>query len=213
MKINKNIPLSLLNYVNRIVHFWYFDPDYPKSGLTVTGLSRVHCITKREGGLTGFRGDNSSNCALPGCDTVESCGCCFHLQCSPCLLAQTRLHLLSPSQRSEQLPCSLSTQHPIPRLKHFNLKTEAGTFPVTSASTYKATRCHNPEDYIVNEWSEAHFSSHVIIRYLNRSIKIKLLNDLRMRSVLVRIVESCARATLPSKDNAVNNVIIFILWV
>jgi hypothetical protein len=29
--------------VNRIFHFPYFDSDYPTSGLTVTGLARVHC--------------------------------------------------------------------------------------------------------------------------------------------------------------------------
>jgi hypothetical protein len=29
--------------VNRIFHFSYFDPDYPTSGLTVTGLASVYC--------------------------------------------------------------------------------------------------------------------------------------------------------------------------
>jgi hypothetical protein len=31
--------------VNRIFHFSYFDLDYPKSGLTVTGFARVYCTT------------------------------------------------------------------------------------------------------------------------------------------------------------------------
>jgi hypothetical protein len=26
-------------------HFSYFDPDYPTSGLTVTGLARVYCVS------------------------------------------------------------------------------------------------------------------------------------------------------------------------
>jgi hypothetical protein len=31
--------------VNRIFHLLYFDLDFPTSGLTVTGLARVYCIT------------------------------------------------------------------------------------------------------------------------------------------------------------------------
>jgi hypothetical protein len=36
--------VSFLKYVNSIFHIWYFDPDYPTSGLTVTGLASVYCI-------------------------------------------------------------------------------------------------------------------------------------------------------------------------
>jgi hypothetical protein len=30
--------------VNSILNISYFDPDYPISGLTLTGLARVYCV-------------------------------------------------------------------------------------------------------------------------------------------------------------------------
>jgi hypothetical protein len=34
---------SMYSTVNKILHILYFDPDYPTSDLTVTGLTRVCC--------------------------------------------------------------------------------------------------------------------------------------------------------------------------
>jgi hypothetical protein len=42
--------MCLLNYmystVNSIFHFSNFDPDYPTSGLTVTGLTKIYCSSR-----------------------------------------------------------------------------------------------------------------------------------------------------------------------